>query len=276
MRTIKYLFLLALSMTVMTSCFEESELNLNAEGNNVAGFENSSELFAAIADGEEYSFEILLKMVGPTMMDLTEDVTITFEADETSTAIEGVHYEYAQESVTLSKANNYLGRAGIIMITEGIETPLDASPILYLKTVADGDNVSGSGKALRITFNYACPSTLAGTYDVEVSYTAYDGTVTPLTWTEDIAETGIGQYRTTRVGHWTPAQLAPGTPGYSFTDLCDVLTIPEQYLADYWANIVTGTAEGAVKPDDGTFSTEYSICFGGNCRYYVCDYTPAK
>ena len=278
MRKLKYLFMVIISVTMFTSCFDDAtDLDLNDKGLNVVGFESASQNFAAIADGSEYLFTLQIKLAGPTSLDVDGDLTVTFAEAEGTTATEGTHYRIEDASVTLSKSNNYLGEVDITMITDGIVTPLAELPMLYLVTNVTGhDNVVGTGKPIEITLSYACPSNLAGTYDVETIYTAYDGTVSTLTWTEDITETGVGEYRTGLVGHWSAAALGH-TPGYTFYDLCDVITIPEQYLADYWANIVAGELDphGEVK-EDGTIITNYSICYGGNCRHYVSTYTPAK
>ena len=264
-----------LSMALFNSCFEDTtDLDLNSEGPNIAGFENSSQLLAAIADGVEYQFEIPMKVMGPTYRDISGDITITVAADAgASTAIEGTHFRLDTPSITVSPGNNLLGLFTVTMLTEGIVTPLDESPVLVLNvTAASGDqNVINSGKPISLTLNYACPSFLAETYDVTTEYTAYDGTVSILNWTETMTEIGIGTYRTERVGHWTPASLG-GTPGFTFTDVCGVLSIAGQNLVDLYANWVEGTGAGSVDPATGDLYMEYAISYGGNSRYYKSTY----
>lgn len=279
MRKLTYIVIFIMSMVTLNSCLFDSvtTYDLNDDGPNLAGFADARTTFAAIADGEEYTFELRIKAIGPTIMDQTADVTITIAADaESSTAVEGTHFRIDNPQITLSDSNNYLGLFEVTMLTEGIVTPLDVSPVLVLEvTAASGnENILNNGKKLTITMNYACPSDLAGTYDVATVYTAYDATVYNLAWTENINEIGVGTYRTTNVGHWAPGDLAPGTPGYTFTDVCGVLTIPWQYLADYWGNEVEGTDLGSVDEGTGSLYMEYSICFGGNCRYYESTYVP--
>lgn len=263
------------SALLITACWDDTtDIDLNDDGPNLASFERATTLVAAVADGEEYEFEIRVKVVGPTKDNITSDITLTIGYDaEASTAIEGTHFRIDNPTLILSPGDNLLGHCSFTMLTQGIVTPLDVSPILALKvTDATGDNnIVASGKPILITMNYACPSFLEGTYDVTTEYTAYDGTVSTLNWTEYITEIGVGTYRTGRVGHWTAEDLG-GTPGFTFTDVCDVLSIPNQLLVDYYGNEVEGTSLGTSNTETGVLYMEYSICYGGNCRYYKSTY----
>jgi hypothetical protein len=275
MKTLRYILLFILSVGLSNSCLIEDETNLdqNGKGPNLGGFEQARTTFAAIADGETYKFDVKVKVFGPTSMDLTNDVTLTIEADPSSTAIAGRHYRIDNPNITLSPSQNMLGLFSVTMLTAGIETPLDVSPVLVLnvKQATGAPNVLNSGKPISITFNYACPSFLEGTYQVSTEYTATTGAVSMLSWTETLTSIGIGTYRTQRVGHWTPEQLG-GTPGFTFTDVCGVISVPGQNLVDLYANIVEGTAFGSVDEVTGNIYIEYSVCYGGACRFYKSTY----
>ncbi|MFV0378522.1 MAG: hypothetical protein ACK5JD_14605 [Mangrovibacterium sp.] len=276
MRKLKYILLFLLSAGILNSCLvsDDTSFDSNDKGANVAGFESSRTTIAAIADGDEYDFKLKVKITGPTWSELDDDVTMTVAADASSTAIEGTHFRIDNPNVTLSADDNYLGFFTITMLTEGIITPLEESPVIVLKvTSASGEEmVLNSGKTIAITMNYACPSFLAGTYAVTTEYTNSEGIVTMLSWTETITATGIGEYRTEHVGHWSVGALDPGTPGFTFTDVCGVITVEEQNLADYYSNIVTGTAFGTVDSETGNLYIEYSICYNGSCRLYKSTY----
>lgn len=276
MKTLKYFLILILGIGMFNSClFEETAevLEQNGQGPNIGGFEQARTSLSAIADGEEYKFDLKVKVFGPTSMNLKNDVTLTVAADPSSTAVQGKHYRIDNPNVTLSPGQNMLGFFKITMLTEGIETPLAKSPVLVLKvSQATGDPmVLNSGKPISITMNYACPSFLEGTYDVTTEYTAYDGSVTILEWTETITNTGIGEYRTERVGHWTQAQLG-GTPGFTFTDVCGQISVSGQNLVDLYSNWVEGTDFGSVDEETGNLYIEYSICVPTGCRYYKSTY----
>jgi hypothetical protein len=169
------------------------------------------------------------------------------------------------------------------MLSDGIVAPLDVAPVLYLKvSSADGKNVVGNGIMLKITFNYLCNSTLAGTYDAVMLYTAYDGSVSTVTFTDTWTELSPGVYRTSEVGHWVSGELAAavaagGTAGMTIQDVCDVIIIDGQYLVDYYANWVDDLGvHGVHNPANETISINYSICYpsgSSNCRYYDVVYT---
>lgn len=263
MRAIKYILMVVMSLAMFTSCFDDdTSIDLNDDGYNVAGFFNNSETLATVADGQEYQFTIKVKLIGPTVMELENDITFGFEAAEGSTAIEGTHYRIEDETLTLSKDNNYLGLVTITMLTDGIEPPLDESPVLLLGTtgVTGDDRVVGTGKPCQVTFNYACFSDLAGTYSVtvlrdgaEIHPYANDQVVI------SVPEGGIyGEYRTDKVGHWN--DLGVGTPGFTFYDVCGEITIPGQNLVDYYGNWVNqdGLDKGVVN-EDGSIELSYKI-----------------
>ncbi len=275
MKKINYFLLLILSLAVVPSCLVDDGAMTDDWGNgpNLAGFEENSMTIGGIANGDTYDFNIPMKVAGPTKSDVSQDVTVTVEADASSTAIEGVHYTIPNKTITLSADNNLLGLLPIKLLTEGIEAPLAESPVLVLKAVSatGADNVIANGKKLTIDLNYLCNSELAGTYDATMVWTNYDGSQTTREFVDVISETGVGQYRTSEVGHWTQDDLG-GTPGFTFFDVCEVITIPGQNLVDTYSNWVEGTTKGSYNKETGVLHVEYSICVSTGCRQYVVDY----
>lgn len=278
MKTLKYIFLLILVMGTFQSCLVENKTryDLNDNGPNLAGFELNKTSVSGIADGSEYIFPMKVKIVGPTVTDLTSDVTLTVSVDPASTAIEGTHFRIDDPVVVLTKSNNFLGLLNITMITEGIVTPLDEAPVLILNaSSATGDaKVINNGKPIEITMNFACFSSFEGTYTLTINRVSTTGVASTIVRTDEvITKTGTETYRTTYVGHWLPSALAPGTPGFTFTNSCNKLSIAEQNLADLYANIVTGTALGTFDPVTGNIYMEYSVCYPpGTCNTYKCTY----
>jgi hypothetical protein len=276
MKTLKYIFLLILVIGTFQSCLveETTKYDLNDDGPNLAGFEQPRTSFSFVTDGEEYNFTLRMKVIGPKLNEIAGPVTVTIAADPSSTAIEGTHFRIDQPTMTLDPENNFLGLWPITILTDGIQAPLDEAPVILLNVVdASGDpSVINNGKPIEVTLNYGCFSNLTGTYDVTTEYTGYTGVVTTLTWTEAITQTGIGTYRTERVGHWVPSALG-GTPGFTFNDVCNVITVPGQNLVDLYSNWVEGTDFGTVDPVTGNLYIEYSICVTGTgCRLYKSTY----
>jgi hypothetical protein len=279
MKTLKYILILVLSLGALNSCLvdQSTRYDANDDGPNLAGFADARTAFSFVSDGNEYGFTVRMKLIGPTSMDVTEDIVVTVDNDPSSTAIEGTHFSLPSNTITLKKADNYLGLFPITILTEGINAPLAKAPVLVLKVVSatGAENVINNGKNLEITLNYGCFSNLAGAYTLTIDRISTTGVPSQIIRNDEvITQTGVGTYRTTYVGHWTPAQMAPGTPGFTFTDVCNEITVPEQNLADYYANIVEGTAIGSYNPETGVIIIEYSVCYAGACNLYTCTYVP--
>jgi len=269
MRKLKYILLFILSATIFNSCLVDDTTMVDDydQGNNVAGFELTATTIAAVADGQEYKFYMKVKLIGPTVSKLDNDVTVTFDADASSTAVEGTHFRLDNPTVVLKKENNYLGLLEVVMVTEDIETPIAVAPKIVLKPItATGESkVVASGKMLTVTMNYACPSFLEGSYNVTVTR---DGNPMTKYTTIEIVKTGVGEYRTSEVGHWTAATLG-GTPGFTFYDVCGVITVPRQNLVNLYSNIVQGFVEGNVDEVTGVITIIYKITSTWESEYVM-------
>jgi len=277
MKTLKYILILVFSLGALNSCLvdDTARYDLNDDGPNLAGFTDARTSFSFVSDGNEYNFTVKVKLIGPTSMDVTEDIVLTIDSDVSSTAIKNTHFVLPQPSITLKKSDNYLGVIPVRILTEGIMAPLATAPKLVLKAVSatGAENVINNGKKLEITLNYGCFSNLAGLYNLTIERVSTTGAPSTIVRTDEvITQTGVGTYRTSYVGHWALGALAPGTPGFTFTDVCNEINVPEQNLADYWANIVEGTALGTVDPLTGNLYIEYSVCYAGACNFYKCTY----
>lgn len=285
MKTLKYIFVLILVLGTFHSCLvdNKTKYDMNASEKNLAGFEDNKTLVSAIADGTEYSFPQKVRVVGPTVKDLKNDVTLTVEVDQALmdetvaadtnliAAVEGVHYRIADPVVVLKKSNNYLGLVDVKMITTGIVTPLPKAPYLALKTkTAIGDaNVVNNAKPLEINMNFACFSELQGTYTV--THTRTSGG-TPFSREEQIIKVGVEQYQTASVGIW-------GTPpftdyGFIFDNACYVLSVPHQSLANSYSNDTWSHNPGNVNPVTGVITIYYTIAFAAGNQTYTAVYVP--
>lgn len=270
-----------LCFATLTSCIVDNvdTTIANAQGPNLGGFDDSSLNLGGVANGDTYDFNLKMEVKGPTYKQMTSDVVLTVAVDPSSTAIEGTHFKFDSKTITLSAGNNYLGLLPITMLSKGIVAPLAEAPVLVLKVLSatGADNIINNGKPLTIAFNYLCFSNLAGTYNVNVRYVrAASGVDTNVTYTDVITQTGSGEYRTTRVGHWTVGDLN-GTPGFTFLDICNQISIPQQNLVDLYSNLVEGGVAGtsSVNPTTGVITMQFTVT-GGNLRQYFVTYTPAN
>jgi len=283
MKTIKYLLIFVLSITAFTACdslVDDTERTADFDkGPNLIGFTKAETSVSGISNGTEYVFELPMQGVGPSIKEATEDVTFNISVDPSSTAIEGTHFKLSASTMTLKASENYLNKMPLTMLTEGIVAPLATNPyvVLNVSEVSSTGNFVDNGRTGQIKVNllYLCFSNLAGTYDVKLRYIRASQGIDQTYLFEDVwTETGDGQYRTLRVGHWTPDDLG-GTPGMDVVDVCNELTIPAQNLVDLYSNIVEGVAgENYVDPDTGVITLKYTICAGGDCREYTATLTP--
>lgn len=274
----KYITILFASL-MLTSCLvdDEDPSTSNDLGPNLASFRNNSGTLGAIANGDEYEFDIEVEVLGPTVVEQEGDVQFTVSVDPASTAIEGTHFALPSTSMTLTEASNYIGKFPVTLLSDGIMAPLDVSPVLILTmSDASGTNVLPNGKKITLTLNYLCFSNLAGSYTTEIEYYRAGALVSSTTGTDVLTETGDGEYRSGLVGQWTAAQLG-GTPGMTFFDVCDIITIPNQNLVDLYSNEVEGVLGNSfVNPDTGVISFNYTIVVppATEDREYFVTYTP--
>ena len=107
MKTLKYILIIILSLGAFNSCLvdETTRYDLNDKGTNLAGFTDGNVLVTHFADGNAYDVPVKVKVIGPTSLDLTSDITLTIAADEEAmaelaaadptktAAVVGVNYE---------------------------------------------------------------------------------------------------------------------------------------------------------------------------------------
>lgn len=273
MRKMKKLsfIIVILCSTLLSSCFDDA-FNISEEikaTDNVIGFVKSNASVSGIADGTEYEFSFPVQVFGPTSDQLTGTYTAKVSVDPSSTAVEGVHYRLEEKVISAGEEGGFLSLFSLVMLTEGIETPLAENPVLILN-VSDAEgpgNVMASGAQLKISMLYLCPSDLSGDYVTTI--VRDDGQT--YVYEETITEIGVGQYRGESVGHWAPGAIG-GTPGFNFTDVCGTITVPTQNLVDLYSNLVSQAGKSYVDPETGNIHIEYTIPLSAGDRTYKADY----
>jgi hypothetical protein len=275
MKKINNYFAILFVSLLFTSCLvdDEAPSDNNDTGPNVAGFTDNSTTISGITNDSEYSFNLRVEVKGPGLVDLQGDVTLSIATDAAaSTAVEGVNFRLDQTTITLSKSNNYLGLLPITLLTEGITAPLDVDPVAKLMvTSASGDNVVANGKLLTVNFAYLCFSDLAGNYDLT---TVRDNGPDALFPNELVTEVASGYYKTESIYRWAVGSIAPDQ-GFNFFDVCNVISVPEQGLAQgFYSNPVYGTTPSAVDPDTGIMIINYAVEFSGDPVFCTGTYIP--
>lgn len=170
-----------LGLGSITSCLIDNTTDLddNGKGLNVATFLKSNINLTVLANGDEYVREIEVKLVGPSLGDIKNDISVTVQSLSSSTAEDGVHYRIDNPTIILSPNNNFLGKIKVTLMTAGNTPPMDGTPefesyvapLLDLKLLATGDPmVTGSGKMATVALNFTPPNPYAGDYTVELKY----------------------------------------------------------------------------------------------------------
>lgn len=181
MKTIKYLLIFILGLVTFNSCLvdDETRYDLNDDGLNVVTFENLTSNLSILANGDEYSVKLKVKLVGPSRDKISGDISVTASIDPSSTAEEDVHFRIVNPTFTLKAADNYLGLLELTIITEGNTPPMEdtpefeeyIAPIIVLNLAATGDPmVTGSGKEGAFTIAYTPPNPYAGDYIAHLIY----------------------------------------------------------------------------------------------------------
>jgi hypothetical protein len=273
-----YAFLLIFSV-MLSSCVDDSSFVDEVKSTpNLIGFELRNTNVSGIADGTEYTKVFNVEVVGPTSYDLTGNITATVTVDPSSTAVEGTHFRIDNPAIAVSKEGNLRTTFAVTMLSTGISTPLAENPILILNvTNASGSgDVVASGAQLVVNMLYLCPSDLADyTYNISGQYVRVNSGIDQVfTQTSEVFTVlAPGQFRTTSTGIWGAGALSPPAnyDGFNFTDVCGVITIPQQNLGGYYSNQVAGN--GSVDAATGTITMSYTVC-ASDCREYIdCKYT---
>lgn len=207
-RFLKYSGFLLLTLVLATSCDDtnvggDEELDYNTLI-NVVTFKKAALNAPAVADGEIKTYNAAIFVAGPNVGNIDGDITVKFSVDPSSTAVEGVNYTLASNSITLTKSSDYLGNIPIQIITEGIVPPLNLTLVLNIDSVTTNvDNVvvSGNKKQAVITIGYSCFANLEGTYsmnnDIGCSRLPVEVTISPNAeggWYISTADGGLLQF----------------------------------------------------------------------------------
>jgi hypothetical protein len=161
-----YSLLLLFMMGTMVSCMEESDFNKIWDGLEVE-FDASTlpngvtQNFVRSTNTQTDQANLQINLVGAAQ---STPVTVTVEVDPTSTAVQGVHYTLASNTVTIP-AGSVIAQLPVTVLTGNI-APTE-TPNLVLKIAsANGAKVSANYNSLTYRIRVICPSNLAGTYSV--------------------------------------------------------------------------------------------------------------
>ncbi|WP_194777595.1 Calx-beta domain-containing protein [Pararhodonellum marinum] len=151
---------------VTTACFDEPGFEILWDGLEVeihdANLPNGvTRNFIRSSPEQVDVTEIQVNVVGAAQ---SSPITVNFEADPTSTAIAGVHYEFVTTTLTF-QPGELVQQLPIRILVGNIDPDEEPDLVLNL-TTATGAKVSANYASLRIGIRVICPSELAGAYSV--------------------------------------------------------------------------------------------------------------
>lgn len=280
----KILALACLSLAVI-SCTDDdirTEHQINS-GQKVVGFvptASSVNYFEDIGD-VEHSFP--LSLIGTNGETLASDITVSYEVDASSTAVEGVEYDLIDTSGTIViPAGATYGEFPLTVHTGSFD-PLQKTTLVLKLTGADNNSVAGEQfKTLTISFVGCKSNIVTGALGSTDSFTCVitrnDGASVTRT-SEILTLVDVNYFKTSTTGTWAAGTIAPDQ-GYNFEDVCGDITVPLQNLAQaYYSNEVYGLTDDGTDGSVTDFSTgdefeiEYEITFSAGNRTYINEYT---
>jgi hypothetical protein len=275
------LFVVALA-TLNFSCIVddttgEDDLKAFAESNYLVGFNSETANISHFSDIgvvlEEFPVNLLGGQEG---FAADRNITINYVIDPSSTATEGVEFDFVTNTGTLEIPVGDTFTTFPLNINTGNFDPLAPTQlILKLVDTNDSSEVSSINDTLAITF-VGCQSQLdVFAYDVRTVRTDDGSNALQALQTENITFESVNNFRTATVGPYGPGNTGAGpiggTDGFSFSDVCGEITIESQNLVNLYSNQVFGT--GSVDPDTGDIEMNYTITFGSGYRTFKATYT---
>ncbi|MFN3997006.1 DUF4843 domain-containing protein [Algoriphagus sp.] len=266
-----YSVILLFLMGAMASCMNESDFDKVWDGMEVE-FDASTlpngvtQNFIRMNAMQTDQANLQINLVGAAQ---TTPVTVTVEADPTSTAVNGVHYTLASNTVTIP-AGQVIAQLPVTVLTGNI-LPTETPNLVLKITSANGAKVSVNYNSLTYRIRVICPSALTGSYDVlwrtlnlgdgtgGVAQTATNFTIAGFS-TISLTSTATGVYTMSDMSFGMyPGLYSDTAPTGTFTDRCNVLTGAAANRDRYNDPF---TLSGVSTPADGKIVITWSNTYG--------------
>lgn len=248
MKKLYIYFAVVFATMAMTSCFDDPGTDVFIELNQVEF--NAGNLPNGLNSTQTRSSntqtDILQVQVNRVSTVATSAVTMTIAVDPTSTAVNGVHYSLASNTVTIP-AGEFVANYPVTILTGNI-SPTETPQLKLLITSATGAELSPSYSDLAINIRVVCPSAISVAADVWVA----TGVSRFGTFTADVKVTplGNGRYVVSDISAGLYAALAGAstTQEAIYSDNCNALSFVQARQTDF--NIIAPT----VDPRVGSFN----------------------
>ena len=282
MKKIKYILLTVFAFTSLLSCVEDDVEN-NSNGDYIVGFRNplGSYIFTDIDVDPVQVTEPINLVGGDNGTPSENDIVIPFTVDPSSTALSTEYTINAPGYVVTLEAGSDFVMLPITVNPAVLPGNVPKTIVINLgEPQTEGAVIAADKRTITITIA-KCASALAGDYSLVV--TREDNGAVYNFPNETITELALGEYVTSTTGPYFDL-TDDGAPrnGFIFKDVCQSIVIDEQYLGDYYTNLVEGDEDaGSVELDPITgdvvsITMHYSIrgfTAAPTRRYFTAVYT---
>lgn len=281
MKNLKIFVVTLLSLVAITSCVEDDQEDFS-KGSKIVGFRNEQNSYIYTDDNIDpvSIFETINFIGGGDGTPSKENIAISFAVDPSSTAIAGTNYSInaSGNTVVIPAGGDFV----MLPITVYPATLPGNSPktiVINLTQVSSSNAVISDAKKSITIIIAKCASNLAGTYALNV--TRLDNGAVYNFPNEVITELSLGVYETSTTGPYDDL-TDDGAPrnGFIFKDICQSIVIEEQFLGDFYSNLVFGNPDepNEVILDDVTgnvvsITMNYTITFAAGPRKFRAIYT---
>lgn len=172
MKKLYIYFAVVFASMAMTSCFDDPGADVYFEGNeiefNAGALPNG--LTTTQTRTSDTQTDVLQVQVNRVSTSASAAVTVTIKVDPTSTAVNGVHYSLASNTVTIP-AGEFVANFPVTILTGKIQ-PTESPVLKLLIESASGANLSANYADLAINIRVVCPSAISTATDVWVASTS--------------------------------------------------------------------------------------------------------
>jgi hypothetical protein len=264
-----FLIIATVSLVSLTGCFNDPGTDVLFEANDsfveldAATVGGKSYLYERLNNGTTYAAGFEVAFAGASN---TSGVSVTFEIDASSTAIENVHYTVSGSTVTIP-SGSFTAALPITILADGIEAGEKLTIVVNI-TASDvpvNPNFATGTHTIQIT----CPSDLAGTYSMTSVGTEYYGSAFTYTFDDTYEEVAPGAYKISDLSGGMEPNIWSNDPVEAILiDVCGVISLDEanfDYIYDY------DVLSGSVDPATGVITVSWQNTYGENG---VNTYTP--
>lgn len=247
MKKLYIYFAVVFAAMAMTSCFDDPGTDVFIEVNQVEFNAGSlpNGLTTTQTRSSDTQTDVIQVQVNRVSTDGSGAITVTIAVDPTSTAVNGVHYSLASNTVTIP-AGEFVANFPVTILTGNIE-PSETPQLKLVMESATGAELSPNYADLTINIRVVCPSSISVATDVWGA----TGVSRFGTFTADVSVTplGNGRYVISDVSAGLYAAFGFSTTQEAiYSDNCNALTFVQSRQTEFAISAPT------VEPTVGSYN----------------------